>query len=510
MTRQYVDHTYRDFSCYIQQGGAMIKRKKAGNNFPAKLHKLLSDPNNSDIVTWMPHGRAWKILDKERLLSIAIPAYFGQTKFESFTRQLSGWGFKRMHSLGADYSCYYNQIFLQGLPQLTILMKRVITRKGKPIPHPEGEPNFYLISRSHPLPSLISSTQDSTVVPTTFRSSLNTGEPFARTHAVLSHEGRQSQWVQCGEQIQMTNQAVQARAEFSGPILPMSCQYQIAGMNNAQQYPLFRPDHSSVPVPIVGTDTVMPPAQDSSDYMYHSSSAARMEAPQNTYATEKGHCPSFGQMPNTMSNTQPAVQGFSIPTMTTLLAYTPPVVAVAAPGSTSIYRQPSNPVQYDPSQYQSSSAYPSHPAESIHSSISAYGEYQYFDAMPFSSSHTEQTTLPPVQDTKTPARSASKTSWQQLFVGDDETDCDDQPPHQMLSYSVATTLPSVTFPPSNANFKNAQISAHCCSPFSIQGNDNHVPTQRGAQQEKCEHEINSVTEIVQSCAGDHWQPHTQK
>jgi len=161
-------------------------------------------------------------------------------------------------------------------------MKRVITRKGKPIPHPEGEPNFYLISRSHPLPSLISSTQDSTVVPTTFRSSPNTGEPFARTHAVLSHEGRQSQWVQCGEQIQMTNQAVQARAEFSGPILPMSCQYQIAGMNNAQQYPLFRPDHSSVPVPIVGTDTVMPPAQDSSDYMYHSSSAARMEAPQNT------------------------------------------------------------------------------------------------------------------------------------------------------------------------------------------------------------------------------------
>jgi hypothetical protein len=51
-----------------------------------------------------PHGRAWKVLDKELLVKEVIPKYFGQSKFASFTRQLSGWGFKRLHQTGEGKS----------------------------------------------------------------------------------------------------------------------------------------------------------------------------------------------------------------------------------------------------------------------------------------------------------------------------------------------------------------------------------------------------------------------
>ena len=52
---------------------------------------------------------AWKVLDKELLVEVVIPKYFVQTKYESFTRQLSGWGFKRLHQTGPDYRCYYHE-----------------------------------------------------------------------------------------------------------------------------------------------------------------------------------------------------------------------------------------------------------------------------------------------------------------------------------------------------------------------------------------------------------------
>jgi hypothetical protein len=51
--RRYVDHTYQDFSRYLQQGGEIPKHKKSGSNFPARLHHMLEDPNNSHIIAWM-------------------------------------------------------------------------------------------------------------------------------------------------------------------------------------------------------------------------------------------------------------------------------------------------------------------------------------------------------------------------------------------------------------------------------------------------------------------------
>ncbi len=81
-----------------------------------------------------------------------ISKHFVQSKYESFTRQLNGWGFKRLHQAGNDFNACYHECFLRGLPHLTALMRRAKPNKGKLIPHVEGEPNFYNIEKQFPLP----------------------------------------------------------------------------------------------------------------------------------------------------------------------------------------------------------------------------------------------------------------------------------------------------------------------------------------------------------------------
>jgi hypothetical protein len=110
--------------------GRRLKYRSDGSK-PVRLLTFAS----STTLSTQPHGRAWKIQDKD----------------ESFTRQVNGWGFKKLHQLGNDYNAYYHEQFLRGLPHLTPLMRRVPQNQGKLLPFVEGEPNFYEIDKHHPL-----------------------------------------------------------------------------------------------------------------------------------------------------------------------------------------------------------------------------------------------------------------------------------------------------------------------------------------------------------------------
>lgn len=122
---------------------------------------LVSQPSSSHILLMLflrvrlvqPHGQAWKIHNKDLLVRDIVPKYFVQSKYESFTRQLNGWGFKWLHQSGNDFNAYYHECFLRGMPHLTVLLKRVAPNQGKLLPHVEGEPNFYEIEKQFPLPS---------------------------------------------------------------------------------------------------------------------------------------------------------------------------------------------------------------------------------------------------------------------------------------------------------------------------------------------------------------------
>lgn len=154
--------------------------------FPIKLHYILSQPNYHDCISWLPHGRAWKVTNQKLFESKIIPRFFRSDKMASFMRQVNGWAFNRITE-GPDMNAYYHevsvflprcipngiilsagshtnylllsQMFLRGLPNLCFDMKRPPKIKhaaatarlaaGAGL----GAPDFDRISKIAPLPA---------------------------------------------------------------------------------------------------------------------------------------------------------------------------------------------------------------------------------------------------------------------------------------------------------------------------------------------------------------------
>lgn len=71
----------------------------------SQLMDVLDRSDLADIISWMPHGRAF-IVKKPKLFAVdVLPRFFKQTKYLSFTRQLNLWGFKRI-TKGLDGGAY--------------------------------------------------------------------------------------------------------------------------------------------------------------------------------------------------------------------------------------------------------------------------------------------------------------------------------------------------------------------------------------------------------------------
>ena len=129
--KQYVDHTYIDFSkvddrfvtessriigeklhaifCYggalsndhcfvlgdITKNGTKRKLKeRRRDNFPIRLMTLLSDDPDPSIIPWLPHGRSFIVKDQKRFMDEIHHLYFRPSKFKTFQRMLSLWGMK--------------------------------------------------------------------------------------------------------------------------------------------------------------------------------------------------------------------------------------------------------------------------------------------------------------------------------------------------------------------------------------------------------------------------------
>ena len=136
------------------------------------LYDILEGPNNldfSDIICFQPHGRSFKILDRDRFVSEVLPRFFpNQSTISSFQRQLSIYGFLRLAKPGPDQNSYYHELFLRGRPGLLDLIKRTKT-KGcmvRSIYDPSTEPCFYTMSPiQNFLPTPFHKTKDNDQVP---------------------------------------------------------------------------------------------------------------------------------------------------------------------------------------------------------------------------------------------------------------------------------------------------------------------------------------------------------
>jgi HSF-type DNA-binding len=72
----------------ISSAGIALVRSR----FPGKLRQLLDDSErqgNQHIVSWLSHGRAFKVHDPREFASKIVGRYFNHGNYRSFTRQVS-------------------------------------------------------------------------------------------------------------------------------------------------------------------------------------------------------------------------------------------------------------------------------------------------------------------------------------------------------------------------------------------------------------------------------------
>jgi hypothetical protein len=109
------------------------RRRKLINPFPIKLYQMLQESaqnGKGDIVGWAPGGLSFQVHDSERFVTEVLPFYFNQTKYKSFQRQLSFYGFKRRADGSVDGS-YSHKFFIRGNMEMCKKIVREINPKNK-------------------------------------------------------------------------------------------------------------------------------------------------------------------------------------------------------------------------------------------------------------------------------------------------------------------------------------------------------------------------------------------
>ncbi len=94
--------------------------KTPSKSFPFVLYQLLQDSEskgNESIVSWLPHGKAFRVNNTKKFVNDILPRYFSQSKITSFQRQLNLYCFSRI-KCGKEKGAYYHPDFLRDEPQL--------------------------------------------------------------------------------------------------------------------------------------------------------------------------------------------------------------------------------------------------------------------------------------------------------------------------------------------------------------------------------------------------------
>jgi len=116
---------YRD---YANEPIHLARDKGNIAHFPTQLHDMLSQAEvegYSNTCSWLPHGRAFTIHDRQRFAEKVMPLYFRGTRFASFHRQLNLYGFIRIMRRNEDHGAFYHELFLRGRPDLCARILRV-------------------------------------------------------------------------------------------------------------------------------------------------------------------------------------------------------------------------------------------------------------------------------------------------------------------------------------------------------------------------------------------------
>ncbi|KAL3911182.1 MAG: hypothetical protein SGILL_007382, partial [Bacillariaceae sp.] len=97
----------------------ILPEKRKIKSYLCSIQSMLDDAEPkgwASTVSWMPHGRAFKIHDSKRFEKVILPQYFNG-KLLSFNRHLLAWGFLRL-TAGKDRGAWFHRFFVRGATEL--------------------------------------------------------------------------------------------------------------------------------------------------------------------------------------------------------------------------------------------------------------------------------------------------------------------------------------------------------------------------------------------------------
>jgi hypothetical protein len=110
------------------------------------LEEMAQKIGDESIVSWQPHGMAFRVHLPEVFARTVMSRYFKQTKYKSFQRQLHLYGFRRILG-GMDKDAYFHSMFIRNKKSMSLRMTRQKIKGKKPsnaVHHyAAGNPDFY-------------------------------------------------------------------------------------------------------------------------------------------------------------------------------------------------------------------------------------------------------------------------------------------------------------------------------------------------------------------------------
>jgi len=82
-----------------------------------QLMDILNSDEDPNIITWLPRGCGFVILNKTRFSDEVLPKYFKESKYTSFTRRMNRWRFT-IQTHGHQKSAYFHPKFDRNDPEL--------------------------------------------------------------------------------------------------------------------------------------------------------------------------------------------------------------------------------------------------------------------------------------------------------------------------------------------------------------------------------------------------------
>lgn len=125
--QKVVAPTQEDEDSYFSQPMSSKER------FPVKLYRMIYEAKQAgkeNVVSFLPHGRAFAIHDKDTFIRDILPRYFPGCQLPSFQKQLNLYGFHKV-TVGKDKGTfnYFHAHFLKGRPSLSEKIQRRRPRK---------------------------------------------------------------------------------------------------------------------------------------------------------------------------------------------------------------------------------------------------------------------------------------------------------------------------------------------------------------------------------------------